>query len=126
MTIKFFRLLIASFIVSLFSCTQNEKVTKPVNFKVHTFYYSWYGTPEYDGKYSNWNHPILAHYRDTTWDNAGHFPGNDDVGANFYPALGCYSSNDPNIIAKHMELIKDAGIGVLAISWWGKNSFTDK
>ncbi|MCY1718866.1 glycoside hydrolase family 99 protein [Prolixibacteraceae bacterium Z1-6] len=97
-----------------------------MNFKVHTFYYGWYGNPEYDGKYNNWNHPIIPHWRDTTWNHAGHFPGNEDIGANYYPALGEYSSNDPEIISQHMELIKEAGIGVLAISWWGPDQFTDK
>lgn len=118
-------LLLCSF-VSLFSNAQNEKVEIPVNFNVHTFYYGWYGNPEYDGNYSNWNHQILPHWRDTSWNNAGRFPGGDDIGANFYPELGCYSSNDPAIISKHMQQIKAAGIGVVAISWWGKNHFTDK
>lgn len=126
MTIRFLYLLIASSLFTLNSCTKNEKVTSQVNYKVHAFYYGWYGNPEVDGKYNNWNHQILPHWRDTTWDNAGQFPGGDDIGANFYPALGTYSSNNPEIISKHMEQMKEAGIGVIAISWWGKNSFTDK
>jgi glycoprotein endo-alpha-1,2-mannosidase len=126
MTIKLLYPLILCSIISLLSYGQNEKVTEPVNFKVHTFYYGWFGNPEYDGKYNNWNHPIIPHWRDTTWDNAGSFPGKDDIGANFYPELGAYSSNDPAIISQHMELMKEAGIGVFVISWWGENSFTDK
>ncbi|MDB4583631.1 glycoside hydrolase family 99 protein [Draconibacterium sp.] len=126
MTIKLLYPLVVCSIVTLFSYGQNKKVSEPVNFRVHAFYYGWYGNPEYDGKYNNWNHPVLPHWRDTTWNNAGHFPGGDDIGANFYPALGCYSSNDPEIISRHMEWMTEAGIGVVAISWWGKNHFTDK
>lgn len=126
MRIKLLYPLILCFIISNVSFSQNIKITKPVNYKVHTFYYGWYATPEFNGKYGNWNHQILPHWREKTWDNAGNFPGGDDIGANFYPALGCYSSTDPDIISKHMELLKEAGIGVLAISWWGKNSYTDK
>jgi len=126
MSIKFIYILLVCSFVSLFSTAQTEKASKPVNYNVHIFYYGWYGNPEHDGKYNNWNHRILPHWRDTTWNNAGRFPGGDDIGANFYPALGSYSSNDPDIISKHMEQIKEAGIGVVAISWWGKNSFTDK
>lgn len=126
MTIKLVYPLIFLSVISLFSCTQTEKKSKPVNYKVHTFYYSWYGNPEFDGKYSNWNHPIIPHWRDTSWNNAGRFPGKDDIGANFYPQLGDYSSNDPEVISKHMEMIREAGIGVLSMSWWGKDSPTDK
>ena len=97
-----------------------------VDYRIHTFYYGWYGTPEVDGKFRNWDHAIIPHWRDTSWNNARNFPGFEYIGANFYPQLGCYSSNDVAIIRKHMALIKEAGIGVLAISWWGKNDFTDK
>ena len=118
--------IILCFIVLFNAHGQNEKASGSVNYKVHTFYYSWYGTPEYDGKYDHWNHSILPHWRDTTWNNAGNYPGKGDIGANYYPALGEYSSNDPEIIYKHMEQIREAGIGVLAVSWWGENSYTDK
>jgi glycoprotein endo-alpha-1,2-mannosidase len=97
-----------------------------VNYKLHTFYYGWYANPESDGKYSAWNHPVIPHWIDTTWNNAGSYPGGDDIGANFYPQLGNYSSSDPEIISTHMQQIRDAGIGVVAISWWGKDHLTDK
>lgn len=126
MPVKIISLLLICSFVSLVSHGQDENITNPVNFKVHTFYYSWFGNLEYDGKYNNWNHPIQPHWRDTSWNNAGRFPGDDDIGANFYPALGAYSSNNPAVISKHMQQIKEAGIGVLAISWWSKNTFTDK
>lgn len=126
MVSKMFYPLALCLFISFFSFGQNDTGSKAVNLKVHTFYYGWFGNPEYDGKYSNWNHSIIPHYRDTTWDNAGSFPGGEDLGANYYPELGAYSSNDPKIISKHMALIKEAGIGVLAISWWGENHFTNK
>ncbi len=109
-----------------FSLGQNHLEEENTHFKVHTFYYALFGNPEFDGGFQNWNHSIAPHYLDSTWDNAGNYPGGDDIGANFYPELGCYSSNDPEIITRHMKQIKDAGIGVIAFSWWGKNSYTDK
>lgn len=123
---QFIYSIVFCFVFILNASGQKEIKTNAVNYKVHTFYYGWYGNPEFDGKYNNWNHPIIPHWIDTTWNNAGSFPGDDDIGANFYPALGAYSSNSPDIISKHMEWISEAGIGVLAISWWGPNSFTDK
>ena len=111
---------------SLFSCKQIADFTTPVNYDVHTFYYSWFGNPEIDGKYNNWNHPIVPHWVDSSWNDAGSYPGGDDIGANYFPQLGSYSSNDPEIITLHMKQIRDAGIGVVAFSWWGKGSFSDK
>jgi len=101
-------------------------VFSPVNYHIHTFYYAWYGNPEFDGAYHNWNHPILPHWIDTTWNNAGSYPGGDDIGANYYPQLGCYSSSNPKIISRHMKQMRKAGIGVLVFSWWGEDSFSDK
>jgi len=105
---------------------QIESVPTTLNYNVHIFYYSWFGNPEGDGEYYHWNHPIVPHWVDTSWNDAGAYPGGEDIGANYYPQLGCYSSNDPQIIDLHMEQIRDAGIGVVAISWWGEGSFSDK
>ena len=122
---KPFLLVLYSYI-SLSSCKDIATNVNPVNYNVHTFYYSWYGNPEVDGKYNNWNHPILPHWVDSAWNNLGSYPGGEDIGANYFPQIGCYSSNDPEIINLHMEQIREAGIGVVAISWWGKDSFSDQ
>jgi len=94
--------------------------------KVQIFYYGWYANPTVDGKYDHWNHDILPHWNNPKWDNLGNHKGGDDIGANFYPALGNYSSNDPEIITKHMKMIKESGVGVVVLSWLGKDSFVDK
>ena len=120
-----FLIILCSFI-SLSSCRIiSEKIT-PVDYNVHTFYYGWFGNPEIDGEYNNWNHQILPHWIDSTWNNKGSYSGGQDIGANYYPQLGCYSSNNPEIITRHIKQIRKAGIGVVVMSWWGKDSFTDK
>jgi glycoprotein endo-alpha-1,2-mannosidase len=106
--------------------TEKSLNNDELNYKVHTFYYNWYGNPEQDGKYYHWAHDVLPHWSDTSWDNAESFMGGDNIGANFYPQLGCYSSNDPKVISAHMKMIKQSGIGVLCLSWWGEGSFEDK
>ncbi|WP_300669200.1 glycoside hydrolase family 99 protein [Soonwooa sp.] len=93
--------------------------------KIQIFYYGWYENPEYDGKYEHWNHDILPHWSNPKWNNLGNHKGGDDIGANFYPALGNYSSNDPEIIKKHMKMMKDSGVGVVVLSWLGKGSSVD-
>jgi glycosyl hydrolase family 99 len=51
--------------------------------RVIAFYYGWYGNPQTDGGYHNWNHPVA--------DKSGRrFPGGEDIGSNFYPQAGCW------------------------------------
>ncbi|HWQ91537.1 MAG TPA: glycoside hydrolase family 99 protein, partial [Clostridia bacterium] len=84
------------------------------------FYYPWYGNTSTDGRYVNWNHPVAVR------DEAPRaFPGGEDIGSNYYPSLGCYSINDPAVLREHMRQVRQAGVGVLCVSWWGKGSFTD-
>jgi glycoprotein endo-alpha-1,2-mannosidase len=115
------------FFISLFNCKNLIQLPKNnLNYNLHTFYYAWYGNEETDGLQRHWDHEVLPHWSDKTWDNHPRFLGHEDIGANFYPELGCYSSNDTNIVSKHMQMIERAGIGVVTLSWWGKNSFEDK
>jgi glycoprotein endo-alpha-1,2-mannosidase len=121
---KKFVLLVFIFILGMHYSQAQEKTN--LNYKLHTFYYNWYGNPEKDGKYYHWAHDVLPHWSDTTWNHMPPFTGGNDIGANFYPKLGCYSSNDTSLIEKHMEMIAKAGIGVVVITWWGKDSYEDK
>jgi len=91
-----------------------------VNLNVHVFYYAWYGSPEFDGQWWHWNHEYIP-----PWDKNDHhvYPTGDhvppkDVGANFFPELGPYSSKDPNIIDQHMKMIANSNIGVISLSWY--------
>merc|ERR1711892_633562 len=103
---------------------QKEVVTKlntdSLNYNVHVFYYAWYGKPQTDGRWWHWNHKYLP-----TWDKKDHhkYPTGthvppEDIGSNFYPKLGPYSSRDPVVVAKHMEMISGAGAGVISVSWY--------
>jgi glycoprotein endo-alpha-1,2-mannosidase len=89
--------------------------------RVIAFYYPWYGNPATDGAYANWNHPVAVRN-----EPPRAFPGGDDIGANFYPELGCYSVNDPATLDAHMRQLRQAGVGVLCVSWWGRDTFTDR
>ncbi|XP_066280514.1 glycoprotein endo-alpha-1,2-mannosidase-like [Branchiostoma lanceolatum] len=97
-----------------------EKDFAPPNYNLHVFYYPWYGNPEQNGKYLHWNHNLIPHWNKQEakkWPTGRHQPP-DDVGANFYPSLGAYSSSDPAVIEHHMQQMRYAGIGVFAVSWY--------
>lgn len=98
----------------------NLEELPPLNYFVHAFYYSWYGNPQFDGKYVHWNHPVLEHWDPRIAKNypQGRHSPPDDIGSSFYPELGSYSSRDPSVIETHMKQMRSASIGVLALSWY--------
>ncbi|XP_061551589.1 glycoprotein endo-alpha-1,2-mannosidase-like isoform X1 [Phycodurus eques] len=92
----------------------------PPNYFLHAFYYIWYGNPSFDSKYIHWDHPQLPHWDPKVaerYPQDRHSPPND-IGANFYPALGAYSSRDPAVMEAHMQQLRTAAIGVVAVSWY--------
>ncbi len=91
------------------------------NYDVHTFYYPWYGNPQTDNFYSHWNHQQSVRKGEPK-----NYPGGGDIGADFYPKLGCYSSNSDDDLNSHMQMLRRAQVGVICSSWWGKDSYTDK
>lgn len=85
----------------------------PPNYYVHAFYYTWFGNPKFDGKYIHWDHQQLPHWDFKVaqrYQQGRHIPP-DDVGSNFYPALGPYSSKDPSAVEAHMQQLRTAAIG---------------
>lgn len=91
-----------------------------LNHCLHAFYYAWYGNEETDGRYMHWNHRYMPHWKPTVtnkYPRGRHVPPND-IGASFYPELGCYSSKDPAVILTHMHQLRTAGVGVIAVSWY--------
>lgn len=91
------------------------------NYDVHTFYYPWYGNPHTDNSYEHWNHQ-----QSVKKGEPKNYPGGDDIGADFYPKLGCYSSNSDDDLNAHIQMLRRAQVGVISTSWWGKDSYTDK
>ncbi|XP_051920465.1 glycoprotein endo-alpha-1,2-mannosidase-like protein [Hippocampus zosterae] len=87
---------------------------------VHIFYYAWYGTPRWDGKYVHWDHVLVPHWDPKVasgYPRGRHVPP-EDIGSSFYPELGPYSSRDPDVLESHMEQIAASAAGVLVLSWY--------
>jgi hypothetical protein len=120
-------LLFIPFILVINACTIERTIEKPkmtpiqertlirwqkVPKKVLAFYYPWYGTPEFSGR---WYHYKGLDLRRKTIANFTH-----------YPSVGPFDSNDPEVVARHMQTARNAGIDGFIVSWWGQESFEDK
>ena len=92
-----------------------------VDMGVHSFYYSWYRNLETDGAWSHWNHHIIL--QNGVGDS---FEPPDDIGANFYPGHGLYSSMSPDDVDTHMKDHVQAGVGVVSVTWWGVDHPTNE
>jgi len=73
------------------------------NVIVAVYFYIWYGNPENN------------HWNSSAWNIVVD-----------KPLIGYYSSMDDETIKWQLRLIRDAGIDVLFISWWGPGSYEDR
>ncbi len=87
---------------------------------VQVFFYPWYGNPANDAGKPGTNGAGWRH-----WQQNNHTPP-DDIGSNFYPELGPYSSTNATTLGQQMQWMADAGIGVAIVSWWGQGSWEDQ
>lgn len=95
---------------------------EPPSERVIAFYYGWYGNPQTDGNWHNWNHSVI----NPRPGQAKQFPGGEDIGANYFPDAGAYSVNDPKTLDRQMSELRAARVGVISASWWGEEHFTGR
>ena len=72
-------------------------------------YYPWYGGP-----------PDYEH-----WDYLDRKPPLD-IASPYMPRLGPYDVRSPAVLEQHARWIKEAGVGAIALSWWGRGSWQDQ
>lgn len=96
----------------------NDSITFPY-YNVHIFYYAWYGNINFDSDWHHWNHNYIPHWKkgNTVKIYRRKHEAPLDIGSNYYPLSGCYSSRDPETIKMHMRQLKFAGIGTVVVSW---------
>ena len=71
-------------------------------------YYPWYGGP-----------PDYVH-----WRYLGRHPPLD-IASRYVPKLGSYDVRSRSVLEQHARWIREAGIGAVALSWWGRGGFMD-
>jgi len=81
------RIILGLLAASLLVAPASYADDSPVFTRAHAFYYSWYGNPETNGHWRHWDHPVAAR----TEEQKHTCVPPDDIGANFYPAMGLYS-----------------------------------
>lgn len=59
------------------------------------------------------------------WDQADRRPPTD-IASNYMPKLGAYDSRSIAVIEQHARWIQQLGAGAINVSWWGKDSDTDR
>ena len=72
-------------------------------------YYPWYGGP-----------PAYEH-----WDYLDRRPP-VDLASHYLPKLGAYDVRSAAVLEQHARWIRDAGVGAVALSWWGQGSWQDR
>lgn len=106
-------------LISLFiQCNKQERL----DYNTFCFYYNWYGNSDHNGEDIHWAHPVFkAGDNDTVTE--GYLPGGTNISSNFFPQLGTYSCTDSATIFCHMEMLKEARIGVIILTWWDIHDF---
>jgi len=85
---------------------------------VFAFYYPWYRTVEHSG-YCSWNFgPHECEERDRDCANNHYSPRT--------PGGGLYDSMNPEVVRRHLDQSRQAGIDGWIFSWFGIESETDK
>jgi len=98
--------------------------------RVHVFHYGWYEAPPIHKNYAHWNHKQLPHWLEAVNQRHPHInerydPTQGEIGSVFYPELGLYSSSDRIVMKQQFQWMKEAGIGTMVLSWWGREGKTD-
>ncbi|EKX50335.1 hypothetical protein GUITHDRAFT_104143 [Guillardia theta CCMP2712] len=89
--------------------------------QVHIFFYAWFGSEAIDGKWSEWDHPVLPHWdkeERPKFDYGRVYSPPDEIASVYYPSRGPYSSMNLSVVREQMLEIKEAGVDVVVFSWW--------
>ncbi|MBN1263881.1 MAG: hypothetical protein JXA25_00200 [Anaerolineales bacterium] len=82
------------------------------SYEIAAFYYPWYRNPDVDGHWDHWGET--------------RFSPPQDIASDYYPSLGTYSIADPAVLGQHFAWLREAGVGVIVSSWWGRYSPSDE
>lgn len=96
-----------------------QKVTKSNSAKIIAHYMPWFQSKEVSGSWGM--HWTMANRNPDIIDANG----KRQIAANYYPVIGPYDSNDPDLLMYHAILLKLSGIDGVFFDWYGTMDFSD-
>lgn len=98
------------------SCAFAADVQKTNPMKVYMHYMPWFESPATLGG-TNWGFHWQFNNRNPNVVDAN---GKRQIASHYYPKIGPYASNDPQVIEYHLLLMKLSGIDGVMINWYGQ------
>ena len=95
------------------------KVAKTNTTKLIAHYMPWFQSKEISGKWGG--HWTMANKNPDKIDANG----KREIAAYYYPTIGPYDSNDPDLLMYHAILLKLSGIDGVFFDWYGTIDFND-
>jgi len=80
---------------------------------VFVHYMPWFETPDFQG-YWGWHWKMNSKNPDIILPN-----GQREIASHYYPLIGPYASNDPDVLEYHFLLMKASGITGIILNWYG-------
>jgi len=115
MQTKIFTSLWLLLFLSVVSFSQPVQVTKSYGKPVFMHYMPWFDTPQYGGGWGY--HWTMANKNpDVIVDGS---TGKRQIASHYYPMIGPYDCQDPDVIEYHLLLMKYAGIDGVLVDWYG-------
>ncbi len=94
---------------------QPVDVPKTNPMKVYMHYMPWFDTPAVLGG-TNWGYHWKMQNKNPNIVDAS---GKRQIASHYYPKIGAYQSNDPDVIEYHLLLMKLSGVDGVMIDWYG-------
>lgn len=107
--------LLAALLQALPASGQSVPVAKTNPLPVFMHYMPWFDTPATLGG-SNWGYHWKFNNKNPSIVDAA---GKRQIASHYYPKIGPYASNDPNVIEYHMLLMKLSGVDGVMLDWYG-------
>ncbi|HEY9047124.1 MAG TPA: glycoside hydrolase family 71/99-like protein [Ohtaekwangia sp.] len=99
--------------------TTVKAVTKTNPMKLYMHYMPWFQSKSFSGYWgSHWR---MTNKNPDIVDDTG----KRQIASHYYPLIGPYDSQDPDVIEYHLLLMKYAGIDGVLIDWYGSHAIYD-
>ncbi len=93
-------------------------VSKTNDTRIYMHYMPWFTSGPFDG---SWN----IHWTMDNRNPENIVNGKREIASHYYPLIGPYSSQDPDLVEYHLLLMKYSGVDAVLIDWYGTYDVLD-